>query len=280
MSIKNSAKKILKKSNNLYTLYYELNFKLRNPQNFSNLLDKEKNIISEIQKNSFYVIPNFIDKEFCEKCINDIDSMLENNKEFVQIYSDLRVFGSEELSENIKKFASHDFLNEFANHYNGSETLNGFTLANRIEFNDLSKKLGSGGGWHRDSIFRQCKAILYLNNVNERNGAYQIIRNSHKLTSILKDNKKANSYFEQVRFSDEQISDLLKKDPKRLQTITGKAGTLILKDCSAIHRGSPLKEGKRYALTNYFFRRKEVTPKLVEHFSPIVAPEKLLNIVN
>jgi len=279
LSIRHSVKNILKKSHSLYTIYHELNFKLRNTQNFSNLPDEEKKIISEIQKNSFYVIPNFVDKELCEKCIKDIDDMLENHKEFVQKYSDLRVFGSEELSENIKKFANHDFLNKFTNHYNGSETLNGFTLANRIEYNDLSKKLGSGGGWHRDSIYRQCKAILYLNDVNERNGAYQIIQNSHKLTSMLKDNKKTNSYFEYVRFSDEQVSDILKKDPKRLQTVTGKAGTLILKDCSAIHRGSPLKEGKRYALTNYFFRRKELTPQLVEHFSPIVAPEKLLKIV-
>ena len=35
--------------------------------------------------------------------------------------------------------------------------------------------------------------------------------------------------------------------------ITGKAGTLILFDASLIHRGRPLEEGCRYALTNYYY---------------------------
>lgn len=204
--------------------------------------------------------------------------MMENHKEFVQKQTDLRIFGAEEFSENIKKFADHDFLNNFANYYNGSRTYNAFTLANMIEFNDKSKKLGSGGGWHRDQVTRVCKAVLYLNDVDETNGAYQIIKNSHKLSSMIKDSKSAKMYPHQTRFSDQQIEFLLSKNPERLITITGKKGTLILKECSAIHRGSPLQQGKRYALTNYFFRQNQLTEKLVEHFSPIVSPEKVLKL--
>ena len=34
--------------------------------------------------------------------------------------------------------------------------------------------------------------------------------------------------------------------------ITGKAGTLVMFNTNAIHRGKPVKGGVRYALTNYY----------------------------
>ena len=190
----------------------------------------------------------------------------------------MRIFGAEELSERIKEYSSKNFLFNLANHYNAEETYNAFCLANKIEFSDMSKKLGSGGGWHRDSIFRQFKSILYLNDVDENNGAYQIIEKSHKLPYILKDMKTANLKFKNIRFTSEQIEKILEREPSRLKTFTGKAGTLIVKDCSAIHRGSPLKSGKRYALTNYFFQKRKISLKLVEKFSPLVSPEKVLDL--
>ena len=53
-----------------------------------------------------------------------------------------------------------------------------------------------------------------------------------------------------TRFSDYELK-ILNKEKKI--TLTGKAGTLILFDGSLIHRGKPVLEGKRYALTNYYF---------------------------
>ena len=52
-----------------------------------------------------------------------------------------------------------------------------------------------------------------------------------------------------ARFSDQELNVLNKEKI----TLTGKAGTLILFDGSLIHRGKPVLEGKRYALTNYYF---------------------------
>jgi len=228
------------------------------------------------KKNGYVVIPDFIGKEFCNNCIKDIDLMMKNHQEVVQKYSDLRIFGSEHFSENIMRFADNKFLKTLANHYNTIETDNGFTLANVIEFSEDSKKLGSGGGWHRDSKNRQFKAILYLNDVTEENGAYQIIKKSHKVLPLLDDIKTGGLDYKIVRYSDQQINKILNKNPERLHTITGKAGTLIIKDCSAIHRGSPLKSGIRYALTNYYFYLSQMNKELVEHFSPLVSPEKVL----
>lgn len=278
MMIKYAAKKILFKNPRLSTFVCEINFKRKHKQDFSAVPEYELNIIKEIQKNSIYIIPNFVDEDFCKKCREEIDNLLIKHKEFVQEYSDLRIFGAEELSDIINQFATHKFLNKFANYYNTDETCNAFTLANRIEFNEKSKKLGSGGGWHRDSLYRQVKAILYLNDVNEKNGAYQIIKNSHKLRSRLQDIGIGGIDSTQVRFSDQQVEKIIQNDPSRLITVKGKAGTLILKDCSAIHRGSPLKEGIRYALTNYFLFKSELNAQLIKHFSPVVSPEKILRM--
>ena len=269
---------VIKKNQSFFTLSFHLNQKLRNIQNFSKFEKNEQNILYQIQEKGYAVIPNFVDENFCNRCINEFEKMLVDHYEYVQKQSDLRIFGAEELSENIKEYSSKKFLFNLANHYNAEETYNAFCLANKIEFSDKSSKLGSGGGWHKDSVSRQFKSILYLNNVDENNGAYQIIEKSHKLPYLLKDMKKANMKFKKIRFTDEQIEKILEREPSRLKTLTGKTGTLIVKDCSAIHRGSPLKSGKRYALTNYFFQKRKISPKLVEHFSPIVSPEKVLDL--
>ena len=60
--------------------------------------------------------PDFFDKEVCDACIKDMDWMYENKKEFVHKseYADHRIFGAEELSENINKF----------NNYNEKENFN------------------------------------------------------------------------------------------------------------------------------------------------------------
>lgn len=269
---------VVEKNQSFFATSFHIQQKLRNIQNFSKYEKNEQNLLYQIKEKGYAVIPNFVDEDFCNQCINDIEKMFVNNNEYVQKQSDLRIFGAEELSDNIKEYSSKKFLLNLANHYNAEETYNAFCLANKIEFSDLSKKLGSGGGWHRDSIFRQFKSILYLNDVTENNGAYQIIEKSHKLPYILKDMKAADLKFKNIRFTGEQIEKILEREPSRLKTFTGKAGTLIVKDCSAIHRGSPLKSGKRYALTNYFFQKSKISQKLVEKFSPIVSPAKVLNL--
>lgn len=276
MFLKQEAKRLIKKNSSLTQLVNDIIFNFKHHQNISGTTEYEKKIITEIQKKGYYIIPDFASKDFCEKCIADIENILENHKNIVQENSDLRIFGAEELSESIRQFSDDKFLNYFANHYNCIETKCAFTLANKIEFDEKSKKLGSGGGWHRDSVNRQCKAILYLTDVNKKNGVYQMITRSHKLIQKLNDIKIGSLSSAQTRFSDEQINKIVEQNPERLETITGNAGTLILKECSAIHRGSPLKEGKRYALTNYWFFKSQITPEMVKQFSPVVSPEKVL----
>ena len=272
------AKKVLTKSPKAYTAVHTANFERKHKQDFSKLDKKERDILTEVKKNGYAVIPNFFDKSQCDACINDMDWMFENKKEFVHNteYADYRIFGAEELSENIKKFANHNLLHKLANAYNAVPTSNGFTLAGKIEF--TGHEYGSGGSWHRDSYFRQFKSLLYLTDVSEDNGPFQVVLASHDTKNISSDSKTANLESMQCTFDQKTVKKILEDEPDRLKTLTGKAGTVVLVDTSTIHRGIPLKNGVRYALTNYFFENTQINPHLVEHFSPLVSPEKVLKM--
>lgn len=268
-------KSVLKTQPSLFAIAYLIKQHVTHLQNFEKY-SEDRHILKQIQKRGFFIMPNFVDKKYCERCVTDVDNMMRTRREYVHKAADDRIFGSEYISENIMQFAKHEILKKLANEYNTIITEIGFTMSNVIEYSEYSNQLGSGGGWHRDSINRQFKAILYLNDVTEENGAYQIIEGSHKLGRILDDIKTGNLSFHNTRYDDSQIDRLIRKNPNRLKTLVGKAGTLILKDCSAIHRGSPLYVGKRYALTNYYFYASQINSRLTNHFAPLISVEKVL----
>jgi len=276
MSFRKIAKKILTKSPKTYTAVHTLKFENSHRQDFSKLNDQEKNILIKIKKNGYVVIPDFFDKNQCESCVNDMDLMFQNNKELIHQtdYSDSRIFGAEYLSENINSFATHTLLNNLANAYNAVPTDCGFTLAGKISAS--GHEYGSGGPWHRDSYFRQFKSLLYLTDVDENHGPFQIISESHDKEHISTDSKTANLESMQCQFDQNTVKQILEKEPERLHSLTAKSGTVVLVDTSCIHRGIPLKEGTRYALTNYFFEKKQINNHLIEHFSPLVSPDKIL----
>ena len=242
MLLKKIAKKILSKSPKAYTSVHTMKFEQTHRQNFSNLNDEEKNILLEIKKNGYVVIPDFFDKSQCESCVNDMNFMFENNKEFIHQtdYSDARIFGAEYLSENINSFATHNLLKNLANAYNAVPTDCGFTLAGKISAS--GHEYGSGGPWHRDSYFRQFKSLLYLTDVDENHGPFQVISESHDQKRVSSDSKIANLESMQCQFNQSTVEQILNNEPERLHSLTGKAGTVVLVDTSCIHRGFPLKE--------------------------------------
>lgn len=248
---------------------------------YYNFIFKEKsikNINKSLKKNGFYVIEDYMSVDECKKIISDINNFLDKYPNLTYIdeeNSDKRIFGAEHISHNIKKFFDDKNNLNICQNFLGSVSQCLMTMGNKVIYK--SNNLGSGGGWHRDSIFKQFKAILYLNDVKETNGPFEFIMNSNTLAFHLKTIKKfgKKNLFD-TRFSNEEI-DIL-KNTYNLQTykFKKKLGTLILLDTSNIHRGSPLQNGERYALTNYYYPKKNIKNYL-NHFQPRINENLIKN---
>jgi ectoine hydroxylase-related dioxygenase (phytanoyl-CoA dioxygenase family) len=94
---------------------------------------------------------------------------------------------------------------------------------------------------------------LYLNDVTNENGPFELILDSNKLLFNFNLFFKTNKKFPDTRFENDEVMKIINFNKEKILRITGKAGTLILVDTSLLHRGAPVKKGNRYALTNYFY---------------------------
>ena len=238
--------------------------------------DKKNNIIDKLDKKKFLVIKNFMTKKKCNTIIKKIDKTVLNKK--IKTWSDSsnsdqRIFGAENLSYEIESFFKNNFINKIGSSYTKIKLNTYMTMANKTVFKQKNK--GSGGGWHKDSFKKQFKAILYLNDVNSKNGPFELIPNSCSTIFNYKLIFKFKRNLINSRFSNNEIKKILKKNNSTSIKITGKAGTLILVDTSLIHRGNPLKCGIRYALTNYMYPKHKFD-LYEDKFKPILK-KKLFN---
>lgn len=114
----------------------------------------------------------------------------------------------------------------------------------------------SGGDWHRDSLFPGIKAMMFLTGVSERNGPLQLYPGSryyldnHALCSkeSIRVTKRQGTTKYSGRLISENFPDL---DPVSLPV---GCGSVVLFDTSLVHRGKPIQQGERWALSAYLFK--------------------------
>lgn len=221
-----------------------------------------------IKKQGYSIIPNFVNAKICADFQNEIDLIIKKHSEYLhKNIDDLRIYGAENLSSKINSFSSNSYLRKIASAYNHTQSYNAFSLAAKLPYMPNNK--GSGGGWHRDSCIMQFKALLYLSDVTEKNGPFQIIARSNNLKAKLFDNMRTNQPYMGYRYTDNQVEEIIARDPNRLISFCEPAGTLILVDTSCIHRGKPIEEGIRYSLFNYYYPVEKITDALFNQFAPV-----------
>ena len=251
----------------IYTLGYFYNrFKTKNF--FSKNSHENRNIIDEIKDKGFIKIEKFVDDNACEEMKDGISQFINSNSSLVSVddvESDFRIFGSEHINKKINDHFNNNFIRNICQRYLGCEIDCLMTMANRVIFKE--NNAGSGGGWHKDSPYRQFKSILYLSDVNEMNGPFELIKNSNKFWWNITHINFLKKKVLETRFSNQEIDILMKKKNVKKITLLGKKGTLLLLDTSLIHRGSPLRMSERYALTNYLYPSRQV-PMYENHFQP------------
>jgi len=228
--------------------------------------DQERKVVSEINSHGYSVVENFLPLEFCNQAITEIERILVEYKEKIWVDtagSDYRIFGADKVSPVIDKFYHSEDNNRITFSYMRCPLQSGFTLAAKLR--SVPNNLGSGGGWHRDSaVGRQVKVILYLCDVTMENGPFQFLKGSHKKLDFIKKHHKYSLEFNQTRFEDQLVQKMIADDPSSLITFPAKAGTALFVDTRGIHRGMPIREGVRYALTNYYWTAKSLTKKMAE----------------
>lgn len=208
---------------------------------------------SKLYEKGFIVYENFLTEEECH-LINKIGSeQLELSRKFD---NDSRVFNLKHKDlENI--YSKIDNISKI--HLKGITWLNEidrFYMFNEVKFKQGAK--GSGGDWHRDSAFTpNFKTIVYTSDVTKDNGPFEYIENSHRPKSFY-ELKKLGIQLHHTRFKNDDV--------KHLESVklTGKKGTLIIAITNGLHRGSPLKNGNRKAITRYNFYRK-ISKSLMEN---------------
>lgn len=229
-------------------------------------------ILDQIRETGMAIVPDFWTSAQCKSAIIEFDAALSAPGSSIwsdNTASDQRIFGFEKRSESGIAFLADEQIRAVKGWYYQADPdqLEEFVMMNKVICQPGN--LGSGGGWHRDAVHeQQLKAIMYLTDVTEKTGAFQYLYNTHQKSSIYRTIQDNDIGYAQSRFTENEIADILNKhgEDYPLETVTGKAGTLILADTSGIHRGSPIEEGNRYAITQYLFRSPAIGGKgIPEH---------------
>jgi hypothetical protein len=235
-------------------------------------------ILSSLRRQGWHVVEGYWDRGTCQRAVAEIDRIFRDYPQFIHPApkSDTRVFGADALSSLIGRFGQAPGLAEAATLHNGIPTRLGMTLAARLVASEGN--LGSGEGWHRDQFFCATKAMLYLTDVGPEQGPFQMLQRSFECEDVCRDVRRASLRHMQYRIDDRQVATLLDRDASRLKTFCAPAGTLIIFNASAIHRGKPISASVRYALTNYYFTRYWSDDEIAKLFAPVARPRDVLNV--
>lgn len=219
----------------------------------------KQKIIRGLKKDGFYTLEGFLSAEDCAELRNRTDMFIENNQDKVSLESngsDKRVYGVNKHDNSFVIDKIEKLSDEIFGTFSFIINKDYFYLLGKIVASD--ENLGSGSGWHRDSpISNQFKTILYLSDVNKNNGPFQYIRASHTKKAILKANGFLQKPLNSSRFDDNEINSLVENQiVEEPTTFEAPQGTLVFVNTRGLHRGAPLKDDCRYALTRYHFAKK------------------------
>ena len=116
------------------------------------------------------------------------------------------------------------------------------------------------GRWHLDSFNRQIKVFVFLTDVTEESGPFEMLPGTQAMSFKVKEALKGNmitpsdlvkgtrSY---SKLKEELIQALVSAGHEK-KVFTVPAGTVAMVDTSCVHRARPCAQGHRYALTSYY----------------------------
>lgn len=211
-------------------------------------------IVSALSNDGIYIQENYITPSFAQELKEEVHEKITINKDDVQVYdggADSRLFQLEKYSDKFKFFIQNETFDYYRDYIQGYSCPSKLIMANILK--PLEDNLGSGGGWHRDSPFRnQFKAFLFLSDVSIDNGPITYIPKTHTSRNIRQVSKLLGSNKSQYRFDNEQVEKVIQELNLKPASVTCPAGTMVMANVRGLHRGAPIISGERVALTNYY----------------------------
>jgi len=210
-------------------------------------------VISQVLRHGYAVIPEYWSRDKCERARNKIDAFIEagdTNLWQDPLKSDSRIMGSNNLDPDLDIYSDKYITSIISSLYNVQE-LHGFSMAAKLRY--VEGNLGSGQGWHRDSaVVHQFKAILYLSDVAPTQGPFQYFKGSGNLFDMYCLEAKTGISIDENRLEGKLAT--FEKNGMEYDELCAPAGTLVIANTRGIHRGKPIEQGDRYALTNYYWK--------------------------
>jgi phytanoyl-CoA dioxygenase PhyH len=239
--------------------------RLRRPRALPASLQRAWYVI--LQRRGIMVVPGFWSPAECASARAELERLERAYPESVHRRSDRRLFGVDRASPLLRRFAEHPELVALSRAFYATPRESCITLGAHLPFS--AGNLGSGEGWHRDSLAPQFKAILYLTDVTSDTGPFELIPGSHRPLHMARDIVLAG-LGARTRLSDAEVAEVERHYPEGIASVTGAQGTLVLVNSSAIHRGRPIAAGERVALTNYYYPSYPLPRRYEELFGPIL----------
>ncbi len=222
---------------------------------------KTKKKIDNFNKESLHLIKkgyyefkvDIEEKNFHQIIINSINKYFPNSK------GDRRLFSIEEESKEINEFFLY-ILNKHKENILKVSSIKNLYLHSVMAGHLINDKPNSSSGgdgddeWHIDQHFELFKIIVYLSDVDEKNGPFSYLEGSHsKLIQLF-----ILFFFKLFSKDPTRLSKKLTGIIKKLfflnqKTFIGKKGTCIVFNSAGIHKGLIIENGERISITAYIF---------------------------
>lgn len=200
-----------------------------------------------------------LDQSVLDQIKNEIDKMSESSDVEINYGgTEHRIWKAHEKSSSIEEFRHFSDLVVSKFYGNQHDAYDILAIRNR-SLESSSGKLHDGR-WHLDSFNRQLKVFVFLSDVTEASGPFEMIPGtqamSFKMRKALGGHlitpkdivTKSRSY---SKLKEELIESILSQGYER-KVFAVPAGTIALVDTSCVHRARPCTLGERYALTSYY----------------------------
>jgi hypothetical protein len=200
----------------------------------------------DLEKNGYLKIENFIKESDLEILIKEInDYVLTNNSDVhdSDISASLMTLKKNYLSSEIleKYFGKKSLVSKFIASANGVNIKFNPPIEYRSIVSRGAEKKEYGDNQHLlhyDVTYPSYKAILYLNDTSDKNGAFKLLPASNK-SSIL---RLIREYKNSISNDPEILNNLYSKELKNIISVSGLKNTLIIMNAKTLHSRGIFKE--------------------------------------